>query len=129
MFFTLCPRLPRDAWLILTWKCKAKSFHCKSVTICGKHCNAFARYLRCYCCPLWLENTFKGYWNLSTWNNPSFDLARVTLGTCSPLPKSNEHERRTRRHALLHIFSNQTFWTAVIQVAIRITPHYKYNRQ
>ena len=29
--------------------------------------------------------------------------ARVTRGTCSPLPKSKEHERRTRRHTLLHI--------------------------
>ena len=28
---------------------------------------------------------------------------RVTLGTCSPLPKSKEHERRTPRHTQLHI--------------------------
>ena len=80
----------------------------KSVTICWKHCNAFARYLRCYCCPLWFKNPFKGYWNLSTWNNTSFDWGSSHTwhprpGTCSPLPKSKEHERRTRRHTLLHI--------------------------
>ena len=34
--------------------------------------------------------------------------AGVKLGTSSPLPKSNKHERRTRRHTLLH-FTNQTF--------------------
>ena len=35
--------------------------------------------------------------------------ARVTLGSCSPLPKSKEHERRTRRHTLLHILLIRRF--------------------
>ena len=53
-FFTLCPRLPRDARLKLT-----------CFRLLQLHCNAFARF-RCYCFHYDIKTPSQRYWNLST---------------------------------------------------------------